>query len=436
MPLLFLIIIITILLLHFKSTEELIHPQLRSVPLAEVRNQDELNTNYWVDKAQETIARKLKTLNTLNEQKAKNIIMFMGDGMSVHTLTATRAFIKDVSTELSFDKFPYFGLSRTYCVDKQVPDSASTATAYLSGVKGNYGTIGVNAKVHRFNCTVMSDKTTRTESIASWAQKAKKSTGLVTTARVTHASPAGVYAHTANRQWENDFKVKANNCSTEVNPDIAVQLLENPEGRNLKVVLGGGRAQFRDVNASDEEGKPGYRTDGRDLIKEWLEIQRDYGRTSKYVWSRKALQNLNTEKTDYLLGLFTPDHIPFHGDRRRQHLEDSIPSLTEMTVAAIKMLKKEKNGYFLFVEGARIDMAHHETKARKALEETEEFANAVQTARNMTSEEDTLIIVTSDHSHTMTINGYPVSTYSVSELLYIVFLNHPLSSQETQTFSN
>lgn len=387
----------------------MVHPQLRSAPLAEVRNQDELNSNYWIDKAQETIANKLKQLNTLNEKKAKNIIMFLGDGMSVHTLTATRAFIKDVSTELSFEKFPYFGLSRTYCVNKQVPDSACTATAYLSGVKGNYGTIGVNAKVQRFDCTTASDKSTHTESIASWAQKSNKSSGLVTTARVTHASPAGVYAHTANRNWENDFSVKSNNCSTDLNPDIAVQLLENPEGRNLKVVFGGGRGEFRDVNARDEEGRPGFRTDGRDLIKEWLSLKRDHGQTSKYVWSKKGLNNINLEKTDYLLGLFTQDHNPFHGDRKREMLEDSIPSLTEMTVAAIKMLQKDDNGFFLFVEGARIDMAHHEAKARKALEDTEQFANAVQAARDMTSEEDTLIIVTSDHTHTMTINGYPVS---------------------------
>lgn len=380
--------------------------------MAEVRNQDELNSDYWIDKAQQTILSKLKTLNTLSEKKAKNIIMFLGDGMSIHTLTATRAFINDISTELSFEKFPYFGLSRTYCVDTQVPDSACTSTAYLSGVKGNYGTVGVNAEVPRADCYKRSDESTHTESIASWAQKANKATGLVTTARVTHASPAGVYAHTANRNWENDYDVKRQNCSTDLNPDIAVQLLENREGRNLKVVLGGGRASFRDANVRDEEGRPGYRSDGRDLINEWLNIKRDAGQTSKYVWSSKGLHTIDIEKTDYLLGLFTHDHNPYHGDRKRQLLEDAIPSLTEMTVAAIKMLQKEKNGFFLFVEGAKIDMAHHETKARKALEDTEEFANAVQSARDMTSEEDTLIIVTSDHAHTMTINGYPVSIFA------------------------
>lgn len=379
------------------------------MPLGQVHNQEELNSNYWVEKAQKTIADKLKTLNNINEKKAKNIIMFLGDGMSVHTLTATRAFIDDVSTELSFEKFPYFGLSKTYCVNRQVADSACTATAYLSGVKANYGTIGVNAEVPRYDCTKGEDTSTHTESIASWAQKANKATGLVTTARVTHASPAGVYAHTANRDWENDYKVKSQ-CENELtSKDIAAQLLENPEGKKLKVVLGGGRGEFRDIKMRDEQGKPGYRTDGRDLINEWLNIERDQGETSKYVWSRKGLNEINIEKTDYLLGLFTVDHNPYHGDRTRELLEDAVPSLTEMTVSAIKMLQKEENGFFLFVEGARIDMAHHETWARKSLEDTQEFANAVQAARDMTSEEDTLIVVTSDHSHTMTINGYPVS---------------------------
>lgn len=391
----------------------MIHPQLRSMPLAEVRNQDELNSNYWIDKAQQTIASKLKTLNTLNEKKAKNIIMFLGDGMSIHTVTATRAFINDVSTQLSFEKFPYFGLSRTYCVNRQVADSACTATSYLSGVKGNYGTIGVNAGVPRYDCTKASDYSTHTESIASWAQKANKATGFVTTSRVTHASPAGLYAHTADRDWENDYKVKTQNCSTDLNPDIAVQLLENPEGRNLKVVLGGGRGEFRDIDMRDEEGRRGYRTDGRDLINEWRNIKRGAGQKSEYVWSSKGLHEINIEKTDYLFGLFTQDHNPYHGDRKRQLLEDGTPSLTEMTVAAIKILQKEENGFFLFVEGARIDMAHHDTLARKALEDTEEFANAVQIAKDMTSEDDTLIIVTSDHAHTMTINGYPVSIFGL-----------------------
>jgi len=84
------------------------------------------------------------------------------------------------------------------------------------------------------------------------------------------------------------------------------------------------------------------------------------------------------------------------------------PTLAEMTRKAIEILKKEENGFFLFVEGGLIDAAHHQTVARMALDETVELSKAVQQAVDMTSEDDTLIVVTSDHSHTMTMAGYPV----------------------------
>lgn len=104
-----------------------------------------------------------------------------------------------------------------------------------------------------------------------------------------------------------------------------------------------------------------------------------------------------------MLGLFDASHIPYNLERD----SSVVPSLEEMTEAAIKMLEKSPQGYFLFVEGARIDMAHHEAQARKAFEETSEFSKAVQKAVDITNEEDTLIVVTSDHAHTMSISGYP-----------------------------
>uniref|UniRef100_A0A1I8P601 alkaline phosphatase n=1 Tax=Stomoxys calcitrans TaxID=35570 RepID=A0A1I8P601_STOCA len=368
---------------------------------------EELKTEFWMEKAQNILAHKLQNLNEPNTQRAKNVILFLGDGMSVHTVTATRAFMGDSSKQVSFEKFPYLGLSRTYAVNKRTPDSATTATAYLNGVKANYGTIGVNAQVTRADCYKANDTSTHTESIAKWAQDAGKWAGLVTTARVTHASPAGVYAHTAERQWENDRAITNDGCSAEVNVDIARQLVEWPVGKDLRVVLGGGRRNFRDRSMNDEEGSAGYRTDNRDLIQEWLAAKKEQKKTAQYVWSKKGLEIVDLAKTEYLLGLFSESHCPYHGDLARDKLENSDPSLSQMTETAIKMLSKSEKGYFLFVEGARIDMAHHDSRAHRSLEDTEEFAKAVELARNMTSEQDTLIVVTSDHSHTMTINGYP-----------------------------
>lgn len=336
--------------------------------------------------------------------------MFLGDGMSVHTVTATRNLMGDSSEQVYFEKFPYFGLAKTYCVNRQVADSACTATAYLGGVKGNYGTIGVNSKVQRYNCFDGQNPDYWVESIAKWAQDAGKDAGLVTTSRVTHASPAGVYAHIAQRGWENDAEIIGANCSPKDNVDIARQLVEWEVGRKLKVIMGGGRRNFLDSSMRDEEGISGQRADGRNLIKEWLEDKRQQKVNASYVWSRKGLESLDLDKTDYILGLFSSSHCPYHGDLKRSHIDKANPSLSEMTEAALKILKKNDNGFFLFVEGARIDMAHHDTRARKSLEDTEEMAKAVQVAREMFSEEDTLIVVTSDHSHTMTINGYPVGS--------------------------
>lgn len=405
------VVVISVLPLFVTSAEN-IHPRLATLKEEQVKNAEELNTKFWVDKAQNILAEKLKNAE-LNKNRAKNIIMFLGDGMSVHTVTATRAFKGDSSEQISFEKFPYLGLSKTYCVNKQVADSACSATAYLSGVKGNYGTIGVNAQVKRKDCFKAQNPATHTESIAKWAQDAGKSTGLVTTARVTHASPAGVYAHTAEREWESDTDIIKDKCSAVDNMDIARQLVHTPVGRNLKVIMGGGRREFRGKKQNDEEGLKGKRTDGRDLIQEWLADKKMQDADASYVWNRKGLNSLDLSKTDYLLGLFSSNHCPYHGDLKRQGLEKSDPSLSVMTEAAIKLLKKNKKGYFLFVEGARIDMAHHENWARKALEDTEEFAKAVELARNLTSEKDTLIVVTSDHSHTMTINGYPLRTQDI-----------------------
>lgn len=204
---------------------------------------------YWRQSAQQYIRDKLRTAAHPNLNRARNIILFMGDGMSMQTVAAARMYLGGEEHRLSFEDFPHFGLSKTYAVNHQVSDSANTATAYLSGVKSTYGTIGVNAHVALDDCVRHSERAYHTESIAGWAQTQCKATGLVTTARVTHASPAGVYAHTANRDWENDAAVAAAGCDPLRTPDIARQLIEDPVGGALKVVLGCGGREFRGPSA-------------------------------------------------------------------------------------------------------------------------------------------------------------------------------------------
>jgi alkaline phosphatase len=376
---------------------------IKAPTYAALYNEMESSPDFWRTKAQNLLKSTLNAKENLN--KAKNVIFFIGDGMSIPTIAATRAHMGKEENELSFEKFPNFGYAQTYCVDAQVPDSACTATAYLGGVKTRRKAIGVNANVKISQCQINEED--HVDSIALWAQKAEKATGIVTTTRITHASPAGIFAHTSHRDWENDSNIPeaCANVTTNRVRDIGRQLVENEVSRNLKVVLGGGRKNLIPKTEKDEEGRPGLRNDGRNIIDEWIKDKSGKGK-AKYIWHKQQLDEIDVDNTDYLMGLFENDHCMFNLDIENNNLQNQEPSLTDMTAKAIKMLQKEEKGFFLFVEGGRIDMAHHENQPLKSLEDTREFARAIDVARQMTNEANTLIVVSSDHSHAFTFSGY------------------------------
>ncbi|CRL01810.1 CLUMA_CG015026, isoform A [Clunio marinus] len=368
------------------------------------KDEKERQPEYWMEHGQLFLKELLNRQENTN--KAKNVIFFLGDGMSFATIAATRVYMGGEEIELSFEKFPYTGFSKTYCIDAQVADSGCTATAYLSGVKTNYEVIGLNGRATPRNCTAHTDEESYVDSIVRWAQKSCKSTGIVTNTRITHASPSVTYAHMGHREWESDINMERDNCDSKEHMDIAEQLVYNIEGRNLKVILGGGRENFRNETELDEENQIGNRRDGRNLIEEW-KTERNKDGVATYVYDKNGLRNVDISKTDYLLGLFEHGHMRYNLDVINRNLEHQEPTLTDMTSTAIKMLQKEENGYFLFVEGGMIDQAHHDGYSRLSLDETKEFSRAVDVARHMTDTSDTLIVVTSDHSHVFTYNGYP-----------------------------
>ncbi|TDG44124.1 hypothetical protein AWZ03_009455 [Drosophila navojoa] len=356
--------------------------------------------DYWRSIAHQTLEQQLESKMRPNTQLAKNVMLFLGDGMSIPTITAGRVYLGGEEKQFSFEQFPYVGLSKTYCANMQVADSACTATAYLGGVKANYGTVGVTAAVRLKDCQAQVQPESRVASIAAWAQRQGMATGLITTTSVSHASPAGVYAHAAHRDWENDADVKADNADPTICTDIASQLINGDVGRNLNVILGGGRQNFLPEHVIDPSGVFGKRKDGRNLIEEW---QRQHTNSAHYVHTRRQLLELNNQ-TSRVLGLFAPYHMPYHLDA------DAVdqPTLEEMVQAALAILERQSagRGYFLFVEGGRIDHGHHNTLALRAIDETAEFDKAVHWARTHSSVDDTLIVVTSDHSHTMSLAGY------------------------------
>jgi alkaline phosphatase len=336
--------------------------------------------------------------------KAKNVILFLGDGMSLTTVAAARIFEgqqKGGSGEenlLSWERFPATAFSKTYNTDSQTPDSAGTMTAITTGVKTHMGAIGVSAGT-RSDCADSLNK-----GLLTWLQLADSAgmaTGVVSTARLTHATPAATYAHSPERNWEADVdlteQARAAGCQ-----DIAQQLLSTSRyGRGPLVALGGGRAQFTTINETDPEydDRVGLRLDGRNLVGEWQQAHPQ----GAYVWNAKQLKA--AANAPAILGLFEPDHMQYEIERKNDR--GGEPSLAELTQAAIANLSKHPEGYVLMVEGARIDHANHSGNAYRALSDTVALSDAVRAAVEATSDQDTLIIVTADHSHTLNFVGYP-----------------------------
>lgn len=242
---------------------------------------------WWLEEARRFVERQRMAAPTLSV--AKNTILFVGAGMSMTTLAATRPYVGSEETELAFETFPGVGMLKTYCVDQQVADTACTGTALLRGVKSNAGTIGVTARVNRSDCAaqVNGDDPDSVKSVAQLAIEAGKVVGFVTTGRVTGATAANLYATSADMDWENDVKVRRSSCNANSVLDIAKQLMTGEVGCKMRVILGGGRREFRDRTQSDETGKFGTRGDGRDLIREWM--AQKYDDKASYVWNRVML---------------------------------------------------------------------------------------------------------------------------------------------------
>lgn len=334
------------------------------------------------------------------QPSAKNVILFVGDGMGISTITAARIYagqqrgVDGESYKLAMDTLPHSALSRTYSHDYQVPDSASTATAMVAGVKTRSGTLGLRSGVVTGECASKDGQ--GTDTLFELAERKGLATGIVSTARITHATPASTFAESASRGWESDM------TTPEGCVDIARQLIEWPEGDGFEVVLGGGRGAFMTDETFDPEyaDKTGWRGDETDLMAAWAAKSDDH--VTFTDGAGFAATNFNSDTR--ALGLFEPSHMQYELDRAED--AGTEPSLAELTEAAITRLSRDQDGYVLMVEGGRIDHAHHGVNAARALADTDAFDQAVAAAVEMVGQ-DTLIIVTADHSHTMTMAGYP-----------------------------
>jgi alkaline phosphatase len=357
--------------------------------------------SYFVSAQAELAAHLAQKPNT---NKAKNIILMIGDGMGVTTVTAARIYDGQrrgqdgPSNKLNMEQLPYAAFSRTYSADALVTDSAPSASAMTAGIKSNNEMLGLSSKAVYNDCSTQAANTVT--SIFETAEAKGLATGIVTTTRITHATPGAAYAHSVNRDWESDKDMGDNvgkGCK-----DIADQLVNWPAGDGFEVVLGGGRLKFLPETVADPEDakKMGDRKDKRNLIEEWTKKDNNH----VFVMDKTGFDAVDVKSGAKMLGLFETGHMKYEADRASD--KKGEPSLAEMTAKAIDRLQQSDKGYVLMIEGGRIDHAHHATNAARALEDTIAFDQAVKVALDKTNRDDTLIIVTADHSHTMTMAGY------------------------------
>ena len=320
-----------------------------------------------------------------NTNPAKNIILFIADGMGVGTNYGIRLFegqqmgLLGEEHNLPHDLFPHSSLIKTYNINAQTPDSAPTAGAMNTGVKQVFNTINLDETAIHDDCS----SEVWLDLFAEMVSEAGRSVGVVASPSLAHATPAAVYARTANRNWFHDAP---EGCT-----DIATQLIDQFEAGVIDVALGGGARDFAGEGVELEAGI-GRRPDGVNLIERAQELG------VQYVYDAETLAA--ADRSQPILGAFANADMAYEEDR-----PENEPSLTEMTVAAIEALSTNEEGFYLMVEAGRVDHALHGGNAHRAFADGVEFVNAIRAAQELV-DEDTLIIVTADHEHVIAFQGY------------------------------
>ncbi|QEW18543.1 Alkaline phosphatase precursor [Marinibacterium anthonyi] len=345
----------------------------------------------WYTDAQSILERHLA--RTPNTKKAKNIILMIADGNGVGTNYATRVYVGQKNGGMGEEYvLPYeqpdfySALVKTYNINAQTPDSAPTAGSMNTGVKQRFNLINLGENAIHDDCTTEADN--KLTLFSELMTDAGKSVGVVTTARLTHATPAAAYAKTANRNWE-DAVPEGCDGST----DIATQLIDALEAGTVDIAMGGGARYFVPKGAATPNGGSGHRPDDVDLL------ARAQAAGIQYAHDKDTLAALDKSKP--ILGMWTDSHASYAVDR-----PDSEPSLADMTKAAIEYLSQNEDGYYLEIEAGRVDHANHAGNAYRAVTDGEAWAEAVAMADQLTDDEDTLLIVTADHEHAIAFNGY------------------------------
>ena len=316
-------------------------------------------------------------------RRVKNVILFIGDGMTIANRTAARVLSKGISEgkyqgRLAFDDMPSTAMIGTSGSDSLITDSANSMSAYTTGHKTAVNAMGVY--VSRATDNLSHPKVETISEIIK--RNTKMSVGIVSDAELQDATPGAMVSHT-RRRADKQY--------------IADQLLAS----KAEVILGGGSAYFYPQSSNGSKRKDEnnlvdvFKADGYQVVLTKQELL-------------AAAENKNTKK---LFGVFHPDNMD--GSLDRLFLKKNTvtqypnqPDLTEMTQSAIDVLSRNPNGFFLMVEAALIDKFNHPLDWERAAFDTIMLSNAVQVAKDFAkTHPDTLIIVTPDHTHSGSISG-------------------------------
>ena len=288
----------------------------------------------------------------------KYVFYMIGDGMSSAQRQISEYYLQEQKNDpdyhLTVNSLPVSGIITTQSASSLVTDSAAAGTALAAGVKTDNGVIALTPDGKKLN------------TLLEGAQKQGKATGLITSTRLTHATPATFVAKNINRNAENEI------ANDYVNSDV-------------DFLAGGGFRNFI-------TGEGSKRTDDRNLVTEF----KDNGyKTYIGKSSTESFLNYQPKAGDKMLALFTKSHLPYAMDR----VEGQTPSLSQMTRKGIDLLSKDKDGFFLMVEGGRIDHAAHANDVAGVIGDTLAFDKAVQDAVAFYNKhpKETLIVVVGDH---------------------------------------
>lgn len=340
--------------------------------------------------------------------EAKNVIFFLGDGMGPVTVTASRIYKYGESGKLAMDTMGRTARVKTYSLDAQTTDSAPSMGAYMTGVKSRNEVVSMDGNTFAQgafrpstdnsvsppvsnainNCPTTGNGAV-TPTLLEQAIAKNKATGVVSTARLTHATPAVTYSHICNRNAEYDIARQAVPGGAGANPALGAA--------GIDVLMGGDSRYWVPFNTSiPGKGRP----DGRNLVAELK--TKGYTHVTDLTTMNAAPTSAGTK----IIGLF--DQAIAEGQMSYELDRDPAkePSLAQMTAKSIDILSKNANGYFLMVEGGRIDHALHGTNAARALADTIAFDDAIRVALEKVDLSNTLIVVTADHDHVMAFNGY------------------------------